>query len=172
MNAAGSALLYSAYLGGDETDNGNGIALDGGGNAYVTGYTLSADFPTTPGAYDLTYGGNAKSDAFVLKISEPVQDWTATITYTYNPLYRLTGADYSSGEFFEYTYDLAGNRLSETTDAGTSTYTYDNANRLTSVGGVTYTWDDNGNLLNDGVYTYTYDHANRLASAVQVFLAP
>ena len=41
-------------------------------------------------------------------------------------------------------------------------YVYDDANRLTSVGGVSYTWDDNGNLLSDGVYTYTYSFANRL----------
>jgi len=39
---------------------------------------------------------------------------------------------------------------------------YDDANRLTSAGGVTYTWDANGNLLSDGIKTYTYDSANRL----------
>ncbi len=44
----------------------------------------------------------------------------------------------------------------------TDTYAYDDANRLTSVNGVTYTWDNNGNLLNDGVNAYTYDNANRL----------
>jgi len=43
-------------------------------------------------------------------------------------------------------------------------YQYDNANRLTSAGGVTYTFDDNGNLLSDGVNTYTYDSDNRLTS--------
>jgi RHS repeat-associated protein len=54
-----------------------------------------------------------------------------------------------------------GNRLTETTLAATTVYTYDNANRLTNVGAITYTWDNNGNLLADGVYTYTYDSANR-----------
>ena len=44
-------------------------------------------------------------------------------------------------------------------------YTYDTANRLTSVNGVTYTWDNNGNLLSDGMNTYTHDHANCLATA-------
>ena len=48
----------------------------------------------------------------------------------------------------------------------TTSYLYDDANRLTSVNGVTYTWDDNGNLLNDGVNTYTYDSANRLKTIV------
>ena len=42
-----------------------------------------------------------------------------------------------------------------TTTSGTVTYTYDVANRLTSVGGVSYTCDDNGNLTSDGTYTYT-----------------
>jgi RHS repeat-associated protein len=67
-----------------------------------------------------------------------------------------------------------GNRLSETTNSGTTTYTlrlrkgqaYDIANRLTDVNGATYSWDNNGNLLNDGVNTYSYNHANRLISVV------
>jgi RHS repeat-associated protein len=122
----------------------------------------------TPGAYDTTLNGT-KDDAFIVKIGEaapPPSSWTTTYTYTYDPLYRLAGATYSSGEFFEYTYDAAGNRLSETTHLGTTTYTHDDANRLADVNGVTYTWDDNSNLLSDGVNAYTYDHANRLTSVV------
>jgi len=46
------------------------------------------------------------------------------------------------------------------------TYSYDSANRLTSVDGVGYTWDGNGHLLDDGVRTYTYDYANRLVQVV------
>jgi RHS repeat-associated protein len=84
------------------------------------------------------------------------------ITYTYDALDRLTAADYSDGSFFHYAYDAAGNRLSETTQAESNAYTYDDANRLTSVNGVAYAWDANGNLLSDGVYSYTYDGANRL----------
>jgi len=49
---------------------------------------------------------------------------------------------------------------------GLRSYTYDAANRLTSVGGVAYTWDDNGNLTSDGVRSYSYDHANRLTQVV------
>jgi YD repeat-containing protein len=166
LEASGSALVYSTYLGGSQEDFGNAIRADGNGGVFVTGKTLSSDFPTTPGAYDLTLD-TAYSDAFVVKISEaalPPSSWTTTYTYTYDPLYRLAGATYSSGEFFEYTYDAVGNRLSETTHLGTTAYAYDDANRLALVNGVTYTWDENGNLLSDGVNAYTYDHANRLVS--------
>jgi RHS repeat-associated protein len=92
---------------------------------------------------------------------------SATIEYTYDALSRLKEANYADGNYFRYAYDANGNRLSETTPAGTVASVYDAANRLVSVGGVTYTWDDNGNLLSDGVNTYTYDHANRLTSVTQ-----
>src|SRR6185369_5049362 len=61
LNAAGSALVYSTYLGGTGGDDGRAIALDAAGHAYVVGTasagTTSSDFPTTPGAYDTTFGG-------------------------------------------------------------------------------------------------------------------
>ncbi len=52
-------LLYSTYLGGGGGDLGHGIAVDGAGSAYLTGYTDSADFPTTAGAFDTTYNGGS-----------------------------------------------------------------------------------------------------------------
>ena len=66
FNPTGSALLYSTYLGGNVNDYGYGIALDSSGDAYVTGFTQSTNFPTTPGAFQTTYGGYY--DAFVSKI--------------------------------------------------------------------------------------------------------
>jgi Calx-beta domain/Beta-propeller repeat len=51
LNASGTGLLYSTYLGGSFDDNGNGIAVDGAGHAYVTGTTDSSNFPTTAGAF-------------------------------------------------------------------------------------------------------------------------
>jgi YD repeat-containing protein len=54
--------------------------------------------------------------------AEP-QMLTHTIVYTYDGLYRLTGAGYSSGEQFQYTYDAAGNMTALTTD-GTQRVTY------------------------------------------------
>jgi len=67
LNATGSALVYSTYLGGSGEDQGFAIALDSLGNAYVTGSTASSDFPITPGAFQTTYGG--RGDAFVSKLN-------------------------------------------------------------------------------------------------------
>ena len=49
FSAAGTALVYSTYLGGSGADGGVGIAVSPPGNAFVTGYTGSGDFPTVPG---------------------------------------------------------------------------------------------------------------------------
>ena len=54
LNAAGSALVSSSYLGGSEDDAVAGIGLDSSGNAYVAGQTYSTNFPTTPGALQQT----------------------------------------------------------------------------------------------------------------------
>ncbi|MBJ9993651.1 DUF7948 domain-containing protein, partial [Paenibacillus sp. S28] len=67
LNPFGNALEYSTYLGGSSADQGNGIAVDDSGHAYVTGQTLSPDFPTTPGAFRNFISGN--QDAFVTKLS-------------------------------------------------------------------------------------------------------
>ncbi|MCA1815365.1 MAG: SBBP repeat-containing protein, partial [Acidobacteria bacterium] len=67
LNASGSALLYSTYLGGSGEDDGNGIALDSAGNTYVTGVTRSTDFPVV-NAFQPHFGGGV-FDAFVTKLS-------------------------------------------------------------------------------------------------------
>jgi|GEM_PF-707572 len=65
---SGSAsLLYSTYLGGSNDDEGDAIAVDSGGAAYLTGITLSSNFPTSAGARQGSYGGGSR-DAFVVKI--------------------------------------------------------------------------------------------------------
>jgi len=66
LNAAGSALVYSTYLGGNDGASGGGIAVDSSGNAYVTGGTESTDFPTVNPLQGTRYGG---SDAFVAKLN-------------------------------------------------------------------------------------------------------
>ena len=67
LNADGSDLVYSTYLGGTNYESGNSIAVDSAGNAYVTGETDSADFPTTPGARQkINFNGTT---AFVTKLN-------------------------------------------------------------------------------------------------------
>jgi hypothetical protein len=66
LSAAGSALVYSTYLGGSGDDVGGSIAVDASGNAYVTGFTQSPDFPT---ANPLQPGFGGVEDAFVTKLS-------------------------------------------------------------------------------------------------------
>jgi uncharacterized protein (TIGR03437 family) len=67
INAAGNAIVYSTYLGGSAGDVGYSIAVDGAGNAYVTGYTQSSDFPTA-NPIQSSYAGGDQS-AFVTKIN-------------------------------------------------------------------------------------------------------
>src|SRR2546422_2333041 len=70
LNATGSALVYSTFLGGTECcfhQQGLGIAVDAAGNAYVTGPTTATDFPTTLGAFQTTSGGD--KDAFATKLN-------------------------------------------------------------------------------------------------------
>jgi hypothetical protein len=89
LNAAGTALLYSGYIGGSSDDSGTGIAVDSAGNTYVTGYAGSSEttFPVTVGP-DLSYNGG-QSDAFVAKVSYS-QDPTPTQTATPTPTHTAT----------------------------------------------------------------------------------
>jgi hypothetical protein len=66
LNADGGDLLYSTYLGGGDADRGFGIAIDRDGNAYVTGYTASLDFPTVDPLQAANAGGY---DAFVANLN-------------------------------------------------------------------------------------------------------
>jgi len=72
----GTGLLYSTYLGGNANDQGNGVAVDQFGSAYVTGSTLSSDFPTTNGAFESGSDGGA----FVSKLNA---DGTGLLYSTY-----------------------------------------------------------------------------------------
>jgi hypothetical protein len=66
LSALGDVLEYSTFLGGSNDETANAIALDGSGNAYVTGFTLSPDFPTTPGSLQSVAGLGL--EAFVARI--------------------------------------------------------------------------------------------------------
>ena len=90
MNPTGSALVYSTYLGGSEGDSAVGIAIDSSGNAYVTGFTNSMDFPTTKGSFQPAYGGG-DTDTFITKL-----DPTGS-TLVYSTYLGGSGADAAYG---------------------------------------------------------------------------
>ncbi len=114
INASGSALVYSTYLGGNSFDIGNGIAVDSSGSAYVTGSTQSTNFPMA-NALQSTLGG--ATNAFVAKINET---GSALVYSTY-----LGGnnSDASSG----IAVDASGNAY---ITGGTSSRNFPTANAL------------------------------------------
>ncbi len=79
LNPSGSALVYSTYLGGNQLDQGNAIAVDSSGDVFVAGSTASGDFPATTGAWQAAFAGG-QTDAYVAKIS-PAGDALTYATY-------------------------------------------------------------------------------------------
>ena len=71
LNAAGTALVYSTYVGGEDNSEAYGIAVDAAGDAYITGFTTSDNFPTTAGAFQTEPGGDGHQ-AFVAKLNHTV----------------------------------------------------------------------------------------------------
>ncbi len=89
-------------------------------------------------------------------------------TFQYDAMDRLTGVCYlattcpgGSDPFIRWTYDKVGNRLTEQRPTGTTSYSYDQMDRMLSAGATLYTYDRNGNQLTAGSRTFTYDLANR-----------
>jgi hypothetical protein len=74
-----ASLVYATYLGGTASDAGTGIAVDSSGNAYLTGYTSSSNFPTTAGAFQTHNAGGY--DAFVAKLN-PALSGSAGLVYS------------------------------------------------------------------------------------------
>jgi len=89
-----SDLLYSTYLGGNDYDYGEGVAVDSSGNVYITGYTESSDFPTTSGCYDSSLGGTY--DAFFTKLT-PSGGGSSDLLYS----------TYLGGSSYDYGYGIA-----------------------------------------------------------------
>ena len=95
FNPDGTALIYSTYLGGSIDDEARGIAVDSVGNAYVTGTTTSADFPTVNAIQPTNHGGGCNKgsncDAFVTKIN------AAGSTLVYSTYLGGSGGDSAFG---------------------------------------------------------------------------
>jgi hypothetical protein len=68
LNATGTALVYSTYLGGLAEDIGSSISVDAYDHAYVAGYTISSDFPVTTNAYQTR--GAKTFTGIVMQISD------------------------------------------------------------------------------------------------------
>lgn len=68
INATGSGLVYSSYIGGSDGDDAEGVAVDSDGNAYVAGGTRSRNFPVTPGSFQTSFGGG-ENDLFIIKVN-------------------------------------------------------------------------------------------------------
>jgi len=88
LDATGSNLLYSTFIGGTQPDGGNAIAIDGAGQVYVTGVTGSADFPTN--GTTRAFAG-ATYDAFLLKLT------TTSTNLIYSSYLGGAGDDYGFG---------------------------------------------------------------------------
>jgi Beta-propeller repeat len=131
LSASGGGLVYSTYLGGNSDDHGGAIALDGAGDAYLTGDTGSPDFPTTPGAFDRTLNGG--DDVFVAKLDA---SGAALDHSTY-----LGGADYDVGG--DIAVDASG-RAFVTGVTGSSDFP-------TTPGAFDTTFNVFGPTVNDGV---------------------
>jgi hypothetical protein len=100
VNAAGNALVYSTYLGGTVSEFGVEIALDGAGNAHVTGETDSSNFPTANALQPTPGGGFA--DAFATKLNA---DGSAFVYSTYlggggDEIGRGVGVDAGGNAYF------------------------------------------------------------------------
>ncbi|HLW79513.1 MAG TPA: choice-of-anchor D domain-containing protein [Terriglobia bacterium] len=108
-----ASVVYSTYLGGTHGDSGNGIAVDTGGNAYVTGATNSTDFPVTTAVFQSTYGGG-NADAFVTKL-DPTGSTLVYSSYlggsntdsAYGIAVDPTGAAYVAGQTCSLDFPLA-----------------------------------------------------------------
>jgi uncharacterized protein (TIGR03437 family) len=105
LNSAGTALVYSTYLGGSGSERGTAIAVDSSGSAYVAGYTGSSDFPVTPGAYMTRCNGGlcyyaGPYDGFLTKLSP---DGKSLVYSTY-----LGGQSNRNSEIYAVAVDSKG----------------------------------------------------------------
>jgi hypothetical protein len=155
VNTDGTALVYSTYLGGTNQDAATSIKVDDAGCAYVTGYTLSTNFPTMPTNNAALNGGTNRThvlyfDAFVTKIAA---DGSSNIFSTFiggeNTDVGLRVALQSSNAIFITGYTYSSNFPATTLIANTRTWSNRRTNDFSDIFVTKFT------QLPDGTYAYT-----------------
>lgn len=126
LNAAGSALLFSSYLGGNSDDTPYKIRLNADSSFLITGWTTSTNFPTTNCPVQSTYGGGA-SDGFITLVNP-----TCT-SLMYSTFLGGSGEDRSSG-----IQSFADHYVYTTGYSGSSNFPLTAGSFQTTFGGSTY----------------------------------
>jgi hypothetical protein len=161
-------LVYSTYLGGSADDSGIGIAVDGAGNAYLVGDTLSTNFPTANAMQNSFAGGADSGDAFIAKLNP---SGTALVYSTY-----LGGN--GSDDAVSVAIDSAGNAYL-TGQTNSTNFPTLNPLQATFGGGIRDAWvaklNSTGSALVYSTYIggndYDFGHSISVDSAGYVYLA-
>ncbi len=152
--------------------------------AYPNGVTMTMTYDSSGRLTEITGkdGSGTVLSSYSYSYADPVTgydthlrqsmtDTAGNVTeYTYDVLNRLLEAKTKDSggtviDDYQYTYDGAGNRLTQTINGTTTSYTYNNANELTSDGSITYSYDANGNLTgNSAGLSLSYNALNQTAS--------
>ena len=119
LDPTGTSLVYSTYLGGSGNDLFGDVVVDAAGNAYLTGLTVSGDFPTTPGAFDA--GANGGPDVFAAKL-DPTGSALIHSTYLGGSDFDMVhgiavdagGNTYLAGETFSFNFPTTPGALDAT----------------------------------------------------------
>jgi hypothetical protein len=134
INGTLTKIGAATYLGGSSSDTGFAIALNSAGDVYVAGETWSANFPTSPGAFDGSFGGTQR-DAFVTKLDHNLSDATVTgiaaelppgfalLQNSPNPFNPITNVAFeiaSEGRVTLKIYDLMGREIATLVDKNLS----------------------------------------------------
>jgi hypothetical protein len=125
LNPTGTSLVYSTYLGGNYLDYGQGIAVDNHGNAYITGYTSSSNFPTTSSAFQQYEPGT--TNPFVTKLNPSgsalvysTYVGSSEFDYGYGIAVNSAGNAYITGATDSYYFPMAGNPVQSYYGGGVS----------------------------------------------------
>ncbi|MBL8152763.1 MAG: hypothetical protein JNM70_01165 [Anaerolineae bacterium] len=175
--------LYDVYVGGTLWQSFDGYAASAGQRDIVISLGIDGRKLPSDGPHLLEIRCRPEKQAAssgtkvrFKQLAVSNRTWSQhTVSYTYDALARILEARYNPGintaapdadllRRYQYTFDRAHNRLSESLalNGGTptlKTFTYNAANQISSAG---YAYDDNGNLTSDGTNAYTWDRANRL----------